>query len=212
MYKLSIYGSSRSTWQQLQPQQSSSLSQKVKQGWYGIGFEKGVFKALEWRRAEAKPYNWLWQFPTMRPSAETRTLIFFLSVSLYCVTEGYPSCGPYPKEVVAILLLLALLLTGSGHENLFGRVSSLMLSAWAQKLDLIFLSIVTDLCICTEYVKHTKCFISLPKSQDVVWNHLLFPSVHFYLCWFFSRTETLASRHRAASSVSSHFSSAVSPE
>lgn len=31
----------------------------------------------------------------------------------------------------------------------------------------IFLSIVTDLCICTEYVKHAKCFISLPKSQDV---------------------------------------------
>jgi len=42
-------------------------------------------------------------------------------------------------------------------------------------------------------------------------NHLLFPSVHFYLCRFFSRTETLAFRHRAASSVSSHFS-AVSPE
>lgn len=80
------------------------------------------------------------------------------------------------------------------------------------KPDLMFLSIVTDLCICTEYVNHTKCFISLPKSQDVDWNHLLFPSVHFYLCWFFSGTETLASRHRAASSVSSHFSSAVSPE
>lgn len=110
------------------------------------------------------------------------------------------------------ILLLALILSGSGHENLFGRIRRLMLSACTHKPDLMFLSIVTDLCICTEYVKHTKCFISLPKSQDVDWNHLLFPSVHFYLCWFFSRTETLASGHRADSSVSSHFSSAVSPE
>lgn len=135
---------------------------------------------------------------------------FFLS-ALHCVTEEHSSCGPCPTEVVAILLL-ALILAGSGHENLFGRMWSLMLSAWTEKPDLMFLSIVTDLCICTEYVKHTKCFVSLPKSQDVAWNHLLFPSVHFYLCWLFSRTETLASRHRAASSVSSHFSSAVSPE
>lgn len=104
---------------------------------------------------------------------------FFLS-ALYCIIEWYPSGGPCPMAI----LLMALILPGYGHENLFGRIWSLLLSAWTQKPDLMFLSIVTDLCICTEYVKHTKCFISLPKSQDVAWNHLLFPSVHFYLLIF----------------------------
>lgn len=41
------------------------------------GFEKGAFKALEWRRPEVKPYNWLCQFRTSHASAETRTFFSF---------------------------------------------------------------------------------------------------------------------------------------
>lgn len=116
------------------------------------------------------------RFPAPVPQLKPEHF-FFLS-AFYCVTEGYPSC-PCPKELVAILIL-----SGSGHENLFGRMWSLMLSAWTQNPDLLLLSIVTDLCICTEYMKHTKCFISLPKSQDLAWNHLFFTSVNFYLLIF----------------------------
>lgn len=171
---------------------------------------KSVFKTSEWRRTDVKPQGCLWHFFTTCVSAEIRTIYFWFSV-LYCLSRGYPDCGTHPKEAAAILPL-ALIVSGSGRANLFGWIWRLVLSSLTQKTAFMLLIIVTDLCICMEYVEHTKCFISIPKSQNVDLNHLLLPSVLFYLCQFFSRTETLTSRHRAASSVSSHFSSAISPE
>lgn len=71
-------------------------------------------------------------------------LFVFLSV-LYCLTEGNPDCGPHAKEDMAILLL-ALIVSGSGHTNLFGWIQRLILSALTQKPDFMLLTIVTDLC------------------------------------------------------------------
>ena len=104
------------------------------------------------------------------------------------------------------ILLLALIVSGSSHASIFGQTLRLKLFKLTQKPDFMFLTIITDLCICRDYAKQIKCFISPPNSQNVDLNHLLFPFDHLYLCWYFSRIETQASRHRAASSVSSHFS------
>lgn len=89
--------------------------------------------------------------------------LYFLS-SLFCFTGGYPDWGPHPKEAT-VILLLASVVSGSSHaRSIFGKTWRVMLSNLVQKPDLVLLTIVTDLCICTEYAKHKKCLTYLPNN------------------------------------------------